>query len=56
VLKAYQGKDIPLEYAKVEAEMKAKHVVEWKEKHKSSGSGFSLGGAFGMSNVSPLSQ
>jgi len=55
VLKAYEGKNIPLEYAKVEAEMKAKHVAEWNAKHKSVGSGFSFGSAFGFSNVSLLS-
>jgi len=51
VLKAYQGKDIPIEYAKVEAEMKAKHVAEWKAKHKSIAPGFSFGSALGLSNV-----
>jgi import inner membrane translocase subunit TIM50 len=54
VLKAYQDKNIPLEYAKVEAEMKAKHVAEWKAKHKSAGSGFSFGSAFGLSNTPTL--
>lgn len=54
VLKAYAGKDIPLEYAKVEAEMKAKHVAEWKAKHKSIGPGFSFSSALGLSTTPGL--
>jgi import inner membrane translocase subunit TIM50 len=34
ILKAYEGQDIPIEYAKKEAEAKARHVEEWKAKHK----------------------
>ncbi|KAF8625876.1 hypothetical protein AX15_005154 [Amanita polypyramis BW_CC] len=42
ILTAYQGKDIPLEYGRKEAEAKAKHVEEWKKGHKGvSGSVFS---------------
>ncbi|KAF8992998.1 HAD-like domain-containing protein [Cyathus striatus] len=33
IIGAYQGKDIPIEYSKKEAEAKAKHVEEWKKKH-----------------------
>ncbi|KNZ74042.1 Mitochondrial import inner membrane translocase subunit TIM50 [Termitomyces sp. J132] len=32
ILKTYEGKNIPIEYAKIEAEQKAKHVEEWKKK------------------------
>lgn len=34
ILKAYEGKDVPLEYAKTEANAKAKHIAEWNAKHK----------------------
>ncbi|TFK19107.1 HAD-like protein [Coprinopsis marcescibilis] len=30
ILKAYEGKEIPIEYAKTEAEAKARHVERWK--------------------------
>jgi len=53
ILTAYQGKDIPLEWGKKEAEMKAKHVAEWqaKNKHKvSAGSGWSFGSMLGLSD------
>ena len=43
ILKAYQGKDIATEYAKVEAANKARLVEEWKAKHKSN-TGISTGG------------
>jgi hypothetical protein len=32
ILQAYQGKSIPVEYAKKEAEAKAKHIEGWKHK------------------------
>ncbi|KAH9485806.1 Mitochondrial import inner membrane translocase subunit TIM50 [Psilocybe cubensis] len=52
ILQRYAGKDIPLEYGKVEAEMKAKHIAEWQAKHKNSaGSGFSFGALLGMSDT-----
>jgi hypothetical protein len=35
ILQAYHGKDIPLEYAKREAEDKLAHVENWKKKGKS---------------------
>ncbi|KAF9561907.1 HAD-like protein [Agrocybe pediades] len=54
ILKAYAGKDIPLEWGRKEAEMKAKHIAEWqaKNKHKisSGGSGFSFGSLLGLSD------
>ncbi|KAF9445931.1 NIF-domain-containing protein [Macrolepiota fuliginosa MF-IS2] len=51
ILEAYQGKDIPIEYAKKEAEAKAKHVEEWKKKsHLVSSSSFSS--LFGLSQSS----
>jgi len=34
ILKAYQGKDIPVEYAKREAEEKLVHIENWKKKGK----------------------
>jgi len=50
ILKAYQGKNIPIEYAKKEAEAKAKAVEEWEKLHPSgihgAGSGF-LSSIFG---------
>jgi len=48
ILEAYSDKDIPVEYAKKEAEAKANHIEEWKKKsrHVSSSSFSSL---FGLS-------
>ncbi len=48
ILEAYRDKDIPIEYAKKEAEAKANHLEEWKKKsrHVSSSSFSSL---FGLS-------
>ncbi|RXW25692.1 hypothetical protein EST38_g162 [Candolleomyces aberdarensis] len=34
ILQAYEGKDVAVEYAKMEAEAKARHIEEWKAKHK----------------------
>ncbi|KAF9471782.1 HAD-like protein, partial [Pholiota conissans] len=57
VIKAYAGKDIPVEYAKVEAEMKARHVAEWQEKKaKKASGGLSFGSLVGLSGVSSHSQ
>ncbi|KAF4620794.1 hypothetical protein D9613_001039 [Agrocybe pediades] len=60
ILKAYAGKDIPLEWGRKEAEMKAKHIAEWqaKNKHKisSGGSGFSFGSLLGLSDLTVPSQ
>jgi len=51
ILEAYQDKNIPIEYAKKEAEAKAKHVEEWKKKsHLVSSSSFSS--LFGLSQSS----
>jgi hypothetical protein len=33
ILKAYQGKDIPVEYAKREAERKQAAIEEWEKEH-----------------------
>ncbi|KAF8554968.1 HAD-like protein [Imleria badia] len=50
ILQAYQGKDIPIEYAKKEAEARERHVVEWKSKSKGlSSGGFTMSSLFGMS-------
>ncbi|WWC90220.1 uncharacterized protein L201_005153 [Kwoniella dendrophila CBS 6074] len=50
ILKAYEGKNIPVEYAKKEAEAKEKAIQEWERLHPSSiaGTGSSwLSSAFG---------
>lgn len=58
ILQAYQGKDIPREYAKKEAEAKAKFIEDWKAKggHKGlSSGGFTLSSLFGGSaSVRPI--
>ncbi|KAK0449281.1 import inner membrane translocase subunit tim-50 [Armillaria borealis] len=36
IITAYQGKDIPLEYAKKEADGKQRHIEEWKKKKQAS--------------------
>lgn len=50
ILQAYAGKDIPIEYAKKEAEAKAKAIEEWERAHPTAitgaGSGF-LSSIFG---------
>lgn len=50
ILQAYAGKDIPVEYAKKEAEAKAKAIEEWERSHPTAitgaGSGF-LSSIFG---------
>lgn len=58
ILEAYSGKDIPLEYAKKEAEAKKLHIEEWEQKRKGlSSGGFTLSGLFGMSSdVRPQSR
>jgi hypothetical protein len=56
-LKAYDGKDIPIEYAKKEEESKRAAIEEWERKNpnRSSGGGGFLGGMFGsISAVCPL--
>ncbi|KAL4068765.1 HAD-like domain-containing protein [Scleroderma yunnanense] len=48
VLEAYGGKNIPIEYAKKEAEAREKHIEEWKHKRGSlSSGGFTLSSLFG---------
>ncbi|EKM53656.1 uncharacterized protein PHACADRAFT_260127 [Phanerochaete carnosa HHB-10118-sp] len=48
ILQTYHGKDIPIEYAKNEAEAKQKHIEEWQSGRKSlSSSGFTFSGLFG---------
>lgn len=57
ILKAYEGKDIPSEYAKKEAESKRAAIEEWERKNPASrggGGGGFLGGMFG--SVSPGAQ
>jgi len=47
ILAAYHGKDVPLEYGKKEAEIKAQFVEEWKKSGKEkSGGGLTLSGLF----------
>jgi hypothetical protein len=56
-LKAYDGKDIPIEYAKKEEESKRAAIEEWERKNpnRSSGGGGFLGGMFGsVSAVCPI--
>jgi import inner membrane translocase subunit TIM50 len=50
IIQAYAGKDIPIEYAKKEAEAKQKATEEWERQHPNSsiGGGSSwLSGTFG---------
>jgi len=51
ILKAYEGKDIPLEYAKKEAQAKAKHIEEWNAKHKPSVAAPSFRNLFGLAST-----
>lgn len=45
-----------MEYAKVEADMKTKHIAEWQEKKsKKASGGLSFGSLVGLSSVSPRS-
>ncbi|KAK2464401.1 hypothetical protein APHAL10511_003549 [Amanita phalloides] len=54
ILSAYQGKNIPLEYAKKEAEAKAKHADEWKRKGRSASSGSAAARLLGLRSSSEL--
>ncbi|TFK68476.1 NIF-domain-containing protein [Pluteus cervinus] len=47
ILEVYSGKNIPIEYAKKEAEHKAKHIEEWKKASKPV-SGGAFGAVFGI--------
>ncbi len=50
VLQAYEGKNIPIEFAKKEAEMKQRHIEEFEHSRKwLSGGGLTLSGLFGGS-------
>lgn len=57
ILKAYDGKDIPIEYAKKEEESKRAAIEEWERKNpnrSAGGGGGFLGGMFGsVSAVCP---
>lgn len=56
ILKAYEGKDIPIEYAKHEAELKRKHIEEWEHSRKGlATTGFTFSSLFGGSQVRPPS-
>ena len=47
-MKAYEGKNIPIEYGKKENEMKQKHIEEWEHSRKGlSRGGLTLSGLFG---------
>ncbi|KAK7472010.1 mitochondrial inner membrane protein required for protein import [Stygiomarasmius scandens] len=48
ILTAYQGKDIPTEYAKIEAEGKKKHIEEWQQNKGNTSNSF--GSFFGLSS------
>ncbi|KAL0955543.1 hypothetical protein HGRIS_001779 [Hohenbuehelia grisea] len=51
ILQAYADKNIPLEYAKKEAEAKQRHVEEWSKKHKGLSTGqFTFSSLFGGSS------
>ncbi|THH09473.1 hypothetical protein EW145_g1996 [Phellinidium pouzarii] len=52
ILKAYHGKDIPIEYAKKEAEAKRQFLEEWRQSGKAmtTGGGFTLSNLFGASS------
>lgn len=53
ILQSYHGKDIPIEYAKKEAEAKRKHVEEWEHNRKGfSTSAFTLSSLFGAAGQS----
>lgn len=56
ILKAYEGKDIPIEYAKREAEAKARFIEDWKAKGalKSSVSASGISSLFGLSQASTV--
>lgn len=51
ILEAYRDKDIPLEYAKKEAEAKQKHVEEWQHRHGLATGGFTLSKLFSENKV-----
>ncbi|KAF6752219.1 import inner membrane translocase subunit tim-50 [Ephemerocybe angulata] len=50
ILQAFEGKDVAIEYAKKEAEAKARHVEEWKAKTKGVSTS-SISSLFGVSSA-----
>lgn len=50
IIKAYEGKDLPLEYAKAEAKAKAKHIAEWNAKQKPEDTAPSFRNLFGLAS------
>ncbi|KAG6829171.1 hypothetical protein H0H92_005426 [Tricholoma furcatifolium] len=56
ILKAYEGKNIALEYAKREAEAKAKHIEEWKSKRGVQTSSFSSLFGVGSQSMVPTAR
>ncbi|KAG5220315.1 mitochondrial inner membrane protein required for protein [Salix suchowensis] len=49
ILEAYHGKDVPIEYAKKEAEAKQRHIEEWSKKSKGVSSSLTFSSMFGGS-------
>lgn len=49
VLKAYEGKNIPIEYGKQEAEAKRRFIEEWRRSGKSKSGSLTISGLFGGS-------
>ncbi|KAF9496368.1 NIF-domain-containing protein [Pleurotus eryngii] len=47
ILEAYHGKDVPIEYAKKEAEAKQRHIEEWSKKSKGVSSSLTFSSMFG---------
>ncbi|KAF9524987.1 HAD-like domain-containing protein [Crepidotus variabilis] len=56
IVKAYEGKDVPTAYGKLEAEMKTKHIEEWKGKTKTVAPVKSFGSVLGFSSTPIQSQ
>ncbi|KAJ7634158.1 HAD-like domain-containing protein [Mycena polygramma] len=56
ILAAYQGKDIPLEYAKKEAEAKALHVEKWSKERPQGISSGTFSSMLGLTPSTPRSQ
>ncbi|KAF9783789.1 HAD-like protein [Thelephora terrestris] len=53
ILKAFHGKDVPVEYAKQEAEAKKRHIEAWQQSgaKRLSESGFTLSSMFGSTST-----
>ncbi|KAF7356753.1 Mitochondrial import inner membrane translocase subunit TIM50 [Mycena venus] len=56
ILSAYQGKDIPLEYAKKEAEAKALHIEKWTKERPQGIAGSNFSSMLGLSQSTPRRQ